>query len=311
VKRILVTGATGFVGRHVIRPLTQRGYEVVAVGRSSLPIENVSWLTADLLNQFDCYEMLKSVKPTHLLHLGWYTRPEDYWNSLENIRWVSSSMTLIDAALRNNIGRIVAVGSCAEYDWSLSGIFSEETTPSNPRSLYGLSKLSVNRLSQDACRRAGVSFGWARLFYLFGYGEQPSRLMPMAIRQLSEGKELKVSSGNQVRDFLYVEDAAEALAALVDSRVSGVVNIGSGESLRVRDLLSILGEKLNASDLIKWGSIPTRHNEPEKIVADVTRLKREVGWSKNYDLEAGILRTITRSRGNHYSNLELMNEIID
>ncbi len=187
---------------------------------------------------------------------------------------------------------MVCAGTCAEYDWQY-GYCSERITPLNPVSLYGVAKHSLNLLAEEMFKGSGITTAWGRIFYLYGPHEHPSRLVPSVVNALLQGREAPCSSGDQIRDYLFVQDVADAFAGLTDSGVTGPVNIGSGKPVAVKDIVGRIGEITGRPDLIRYGQIPVPSSDPPLIVADNRRLVREVGWTQNYTLEEGLETTIS------------------
>ena len=293
MKRLLLTGATGFIGRHCLPLLVAGGYEVHAVtSRSSAGLlSDVYWHQADLLDPAQTATVVARVKPTYLLHFAWYASSGRYWTSQENLRWVQASLDLLKEFARHGGHRVVMAGSCAEYDWRY-GHCSEAVTPLAPASLYGASKHSLQLMLTAYSQHAEPSSAWGRVFFLFGPHEHPDRLVAYVIRCLLDGKPARCSRGDQIRDFLHVEDVAEAFVALLESAASGPVNIASGKPVALREVISAIAETLDRPDLIQLGALPDRENDPPVLIADVRRLRDEVGWQPRYDLEQGILKTI-------------------
>lgn len=293
MKRVLLTGATGFIGRHCLPLLVARGYEVHAV--SSRPItervSNIHWHQTDLLDFRQVALLIAEVQPTHLLHFAWYTIPGKYWSSVENVRWLRASISLLQAFVQHSGQRVVMAGSCAEYDWQY-GYCSEAITPLAPKTLYGTCKHSLQLVLSAFSRQTGLSAAWGRIFFLFGPYEHPDRLVAYVIRSLLQGKVARCSHGNQIRDFLYVEDVADAFVALLDSPVLGPINVASGQPITVRDLIYNIAEMLERPDLIQLGALPAPEDEPPLLVADVRRLQEEVAWQPNYGLKRGLKKTI-------------------
>jgi nucleoside-diphosphate-sugar epimerase len=137
-----------------------------------------------------------------------------------------------------------------------------------------------------------LSSAWGRLFFLYGPHEYEERLVASIIRSILQDHPALCSHGEQVRDFLYIEDAADALAALLDSDVTGPVNIASGVPLRLSELIQEIAAQLGRPDLIRLGARPTAPNEPSLLVADVGRLRDEVRWAPQYELTRGLNETI-------------------
>jgi nucleoside-diphosphate-sugar epimerase len=209
------------------------------------------------------------------------------WDSLDSVEWVEASLRLLRAFGNAGGQRAVFVGSCAEYDWSY-GLCSEAHTPTVPASLYGASKDGLRRIAEAAARKLDVSLAWARPFFLYGPYEHTDRLVPAIVRPLLRGQPAACSEGSQLRDYLHVADAAAALTALLESAATGPVNIGSGTPVRVRDIVATLGDALGRPDLIRYGAIPGSSEQAPLLLADLSRLRREVGWSPRIDLPAGL-----------------------
>ena len=293
MKKVLITGATGFIGMHCLPLLLEAGYDVHAVssGLSVKKSPNIYWHEADLLDSRKVYDLMAEVQPTHLLHFAWFTEWGKYLTSMENLRWVRSSLELLETFTAYGGERAAMAGTCAEYDLRY-GYCSEQFTPVTPATLYGACKHSLQSILDAVSRQAGLSQAWGRIFFLYGPHEHPNRLVSSVIRSLLKGEVARCSHGNQIRDFLYVEDVAEAFVTLLESNVSGAVNIASGYPIALRDVINRIGERLDRKDLIQLGVLPVSENEPHLLVADVSRLTNEVGWQPKYDLETGIDKTI-------------------
>lgn len=294
MKKVLLTGASGFVGRHCLSALRARGYEVHAVSSREIATAitaGVVWHQADLLDRTHVSSLLEQLRPTHLLHCAWYAVPGKYWNAAENFRWVEASLHLLQTFAEAGGQRAVGVGTCAEYDWSDGQCF-EQVTPLNPSTTYGVCKHAFQLMLDAIGKQTGLSTAWGRLFFLYGPHEYRERLVASIITSILRGEAALCSHGEQVRDFLFVEDAADALAALLESEVSGAVNIASGRPVRLRELVDEIAAQLARPDLIQFGVRPAPQSEPPLLLADVARLRDEVGWSPQHDLAGGIAETI-------------------
>ena len=219
MSRVLITGASGFIGRGTLAPLLQRGLEVHAVTSRSSPPDaqpGIRWHTADLLDSHAAEAMVEQVRPTHLLHLAWYAEPGAYWSSPENLRWVEASLRLLRAFAQRGGARAVFAGTCAEYEWSNQVTCDELSTPCRPATLYGTSKHALQLIGARYAKQVGLSFAWGRVFFVFGPAEHPARVGGSVARSLVLGEPTLLSHGQQVRDFLYSGDLAEAFVALLD-----------------------------------------------------------------------------------------------
>ena len=223
MKRVVVTGAAGFIGRHALAPLLARGYEVhgVSHGGSKPAAANVHWHGADLLDSAAIESLIEAVRPTHLLHFAWHTRPGTFWTAPENYRWLESGIALLRHFQRSGGARIVMAGSCAEYEWD-GAVSAEGSTPLRPATPYGFCKHALQQTLRSFCDLHGLSGAWGRIFFVYGHGEHPTRLVGSAVASMLRGEPARCTDGLQVRDFLHVEDVANAFAALLDGRVEGV-----------------------------------------------------------------------------------------
>jgi nucleoside-diphosphate-sugar epimerase len=290
VNRVLVTGATGFIGRHALAPLVERGFDVHAASRAELREGGgVTWHEADLLQDGAAASLVASVRPTHLLHLAWCTEYGVYWSSPENLAWLARSLDLIRAFREAGGRRAVVAGTCAEYDWR--GDICSADAPLAPTTMYGASKNALRQVLERYAAVTGLSVAWGRIYFPFGPGEQPCRVVAAAARGIVEGKRVGFSSGRQVRDFLYVDDVAEAFAALVAAVAEGTFDVGSGTGVALGDLLQQLERLAGTSGLVVIGARPDR-DEPTRIVAETTRMARDVGWSPRVPLDEGLRRTL-------------------
>ena len=281
MKRVLVTGATGFIGRHTLPHLAEAGYEVHAIGSRD----------ADLLDQRARRELIARLKPTHLLHLAWYVPPGKYWTSLENVRWLEASLDLILAFAAEGGQRIVSAGTCAEYSWDGDGLCREDETPIQPAGLYPASKDALRRMQESIASQLGFTQAWGRIFYLYGPYEPDGRIVPAVIRSVLAGEPARCSPGTQIRDFMYVDDVARAFATLLDSNHQGAVNIGSGIPVTIAELAQTAARAAGRPDLLQLGALPAREGEPSRLLADTTRLA-SLGFQPRFGLERGMAATV-------------------
>jgi nucleoside-diphosphate-sugar epimerase len=251
----------------------------------------VIWHQADLLDPDQTERLLKTIRPTHLLHFAWYVEHGKFWHAPENLDWVKASLHLVQKFAENGGKRVVVAGTLSEYG-EPDEEFVSEIAPLEPQTLYAAAKAGLFLTLDKYAKVADISFAWGRVFFLFGKRESQKRLVPSVIRSLLEGDTAKTSHGNQIRDFLSSDEAARAYVALLDSEVQGAVNIASGEEQTIKKLVLQIAALVGNGENIEFGAIAASPDEPKRLVADVGRLKNEVGWNPRKTLAEQLEDTI-------------------
>jgi UDP-glucuronate decarboxylase len=306
-KRVLVTGAGGFIGRTSIAPLKRLGFEVHAVfsgtAREHTPPAPSGAFThvADLLSESQVDVLLRRVAPTHLLHFAWIATPGIYWHSADNFRWLAASQNLLRGFRALGGIRAVMAGSCVEYDWSKASECSETSSPladgSTALTPYAASKIALQKALAQFAREERLSSAWGRIFFQFGPYEHPDRLVPSVICHLLQNQEALCTHGRQIRSFLHVADVGAAFAQLLESDVQGPVNIGSEERIALADLIDRIALEIGRPDLVRLGARTAPADEPPLLVPNVRRLRDEVQWRPQFSLNEGIREAIAWWRG--------------
>jgi len=301
MKRVLLTGGTGFIGRQTVDPLLARGFDVhLAVLPSEVAATTSPAGTTihacDLFDPDGVRKVMRAVCPSHLLHLAWYVVHGQFWTSPENHRWVQVSLDLLRSFAQGGGRRAVMAGTCAEYDWS-QGTCRENITPLAPRSLYGQCKMAIHQSAEEFAQGAAVSLAWGRIFFLYGPGEASARLVPSIILPLLAGQRATCRQGSHVRDLLHVSDVAAAFVALLDSDVRGAVNIASGCPASLGQVAETIARILEKSRMLDVQEAQPLPDNPIAITADTRRLNEEVGWRSALSLEQGLRQTIDWWKG--------------
>jgi len=300
MKRVLLTGASGFLGAACIEPLLARGFEVHTVSRRALRLDpsRVTEHHIDLTDQRTHAVLMDLVRPSHLLHSAWTTKPAfetakdgAITAAWDHYDWVTTGLNLVRTFSSTGGKRLVVCGSSAEYDWSY-GYCTEQLTPTVPDTEYGACKHALRILVESFVNSRKLSAAWPRIFFCYGPGEAPRRLVASAILSLLNGKPALFSHGNQVRDYMHVADVALALVQLLDSGVQGPVNVASGRGIAIKEIVSTVGSLLGRPELIHLGAIPARTNDQPFVVGNNQRLVSELRWQQQIDLTTGLRQTI-------------------
>lgn len=297
-KKILITGGTGFIGRHVINELLKRKYEIhliVSTINNHLPTSlyqhKLDLMDIKCLNTF-----MSDYKFDKLIHLAWYTGAKCHSSNI-NIDWTISTLNLLSQFKMNGGQVFLGAGSVSEYDFSY-GYLIENKTPLNSPSLYGQSKASIYKIGEIFCKQNFLDFKWARIFNLYGPNEKSSRLMPSVINAMLNNDNVKVSDCVKIQDYLHVFDTASAIVDLLESKVNGAVNICSGIPIKLRVIVEKIAEMTSFKGNILWGAIPTSFDEPF-VVGNNQKLVEQVGWKQKISLDEGLKLTIDWWKNNN------------
>jgi nucleoside-diphosphate-sugar epimerase len=293
----LVTGANGFVGSHVVRQLLASDLNVVALirpGSSLVRLEGLEQrlevMRTDLADADTIRTKLNALRPDACIHLAWYAEPGKYLDARENLDSLRHSLGLVEALGGAGCQHMVGVGTCFEYDMGPKLLTEESAT--KPRTLYAAAKLAFSIVAAQRLAQLGIGMAWVRPFYMYGPYEDERRLVPAAIRALAAGREFASTSGEQVRDYLHVEDMAAGICALSRKNLEGTFNVCSGQPVTVASLLQTLGDVFGRPDLIRLGAVPNREGDPMFVGGDNQHLRTEAQWSPRYQLRDGLAATV-------------------
>jgi nucleoside-diphosphate-sugar epimerase len=271
MKKILLTGATGFVGRHVLARLNEAGCAIRAVSRRDVPSVNDTVRTDDLFTEsFDFWERA-FVDVEQVIHCAWYVEPGEYLNSQKNFICMEGTLQMAKAAAKAGVKRFVGIGTCLEYE-PTQGYLST-TSPLKPNSGYGLAKVQTYLALSKLMKQESVSFAWCRLFYLFGEGEDKRRLVAYIRERLSRGEVAELSSSEPIRDYLDVSEASRLITKLSLSDLQGAFNICSGQPVTIGELAIRIADEYGRRDLLNFGSRADNGNNPPCILGVPSKIE--------------------------------------
>lgn len=274
--RVLVTGAAGFVGRHVVAQLIERGHEVIAVGRDEAKARNFAWFDRVRFIACDIHGPIDSPaerfgQPEAVMHLAWPGLP-NYDALFHYEKTLPADYRFLKSLVQGGVGHLLVTGTCFEYGMQ-SGALAEDL-PAAPANPYALAKDTLRKLLQSLQRQHAFTLQWARLFYIHGEGQSPSSLLAQLDRAIDSGEAVfNMSGGEQLRDYLPVDAVASRTVTLLEHPgCDGVVNICSGEPISVRRLVERHLANRGANIRLNLGHYAYSAEEPMAFWGDASRL---------------------------------------
>lgn len=296
-KKILVTGATGFIGKNLVESLKEK-FEIYALildekEKNVIPqIDYILWKTFfDRENEIKTLDGKKLGKIDTVIHLASYgVNPKD--NDIDKMIESNINLTkdLISNLERVSCKNIIFTGSGFEYG-DKGKIKLKEDMELNPFSLYGATKVSAFLIGKKLCESLGINYINLRLFNIFGEYEGSNRLIPQIINNYLEGKELNFTAGNQVRDYLYIKDIIEVYEMILEKNIynNETYNVCSSEEVTIKEFITKVANTIGINkESLNFGIIPSRKEEALYIVGDNSKLKKDFDWNRKYSYEFGI-----------------------
>jgi dTDP-6-deoxy-L-talose 4-dehydrogenase (NAD+) len=267
----LITGATGFVGRQVLRELGEKGVRVRMVVRdekqrqlATLEFIETIVTTPDLFSEsVDWWANVCKGVDT-VIHVAWYAEPGKYLESSKNLDCLIGTLHLAKGATQAGVKRFIGVGTCFEYD--LTGGMLSTATPLSPLTPYAGAKAAAFMALSQWASMQDIEFAWCRLFYLHGEGEDSRRLVPYLRSKLAAGETAELTTGNQIRDFIDVREAGRIIAETALGHAQGGVNVCSGIPITVRQLAERIADEYGRRDLLRFGARQDNLIDPPCVV---------------------------------------------
>jgi len=300
--KILITGAGGFLGAATARAGVAAGEEILCLARAEAPprlspvAAQVKMLCIDVTDEAAVRAALEAERPDAVVHSAWGGLAAGARAGRDQIDGnLLATCRLAAAAADAGVARFVGIGSQAEYG-PLERRIRENDLP-RPVSMYGAAKLAGFHLAGETARAAGMGFAWLRLFAAYGPGDNPSWLIPSLIRAMLAGERPRTTLGTQKWDYLYIEDAAEAVLAAVRSPdATGAFNLSSDDPVPIRTIVETIRD-LTAPELqLEFGEVPFGPNQIMHMQGDNSRLRETTGWRPRTSLKDGLARTVESAR---------------
>lgn len=284
--RVMVTGATGFVGRHVVNALLAHGHTVVAIARNVKRAMEMPWFDRVEFIQCDLHEAFQSPLqvnhlPDAILHLAWPGLPNyrDFFHMGENF---PADLAFLEAAVKAGVPRLLGAGTCLEYGMQYGPLTEEmETRPTTP---YGFAKDALRKALQLLQRERPFTLQWMRLFYMYGEGQNKNSLLAQLDRAIDGGEAVfNMSAGDQLRDYLSIQEVAENFVlALENPQIEGVINCCSGKPVSVLDLVQRRCREKTSDIRLNRGYYPYPDYEPLAFWGVPAKLSSLISTPRTY-----------------------------
>lgn len=309
-KKIFVTGATGFVGSWLVRKLVENGEDVSIIVRNKkltnrlLDIESKLHIYQGDLQSASLDTIIDSIKPTIVFHLAAHgALPSQQITITDLIETnLKGLIRLLTSVKRYPLDLFVNTGSSSEY--GTKDIPMKESDVLQPINDYGFSKAASTLYCQKNALTEQLPIITLRLFSPYGYGDDEKRLIPFVIKKALANESISLSSKNNVRDFIYIEDVIAAYVQTMQRKISPgeIINVGSGKQHSIYDIVKQIVEISGSTSKLLWGDMPkqARQVEPKIWQADVSKAKKRLNWKPTYSLEQGLEKTIQQYKNNSY-----------
>ncbi|MEI0551447.1 NAD-dependent epimerase/dehydratase family protein [Brachyspira intermedia] len=279
MKKIIVTGINGLIGQYITEPLKELGFEVYGIGTRDLITDQFNYIKLNINNITQLENTFKEIKPEYLIHLAWDTK-QGYLDSDSNFDLLASSVNMLKYFKENGGKRVIYTGTCFEYKFKDSKI--KEYDELNPTTIYAKCKNYLREISELYCSKYNIDFCWCRIFYMYGENENENRLFPYIINNLKNDKKVSINHSQLEKDYIYAGDAARILSLIINSDINGIINICSGKGLKLKDLATMIAEKLGKLNLLELKELSTE--EPLKIIGNNSRIIDEVKFTNYTDI---------------------------
>lgn len=297
--KILITGATGFIGSFLLSKLISEGHTIAILIRK----ESYDWRIREAISNCqviyvnydsieNCENEILAFNPELVYHIGWSGVGNDQRNNETMVsKNIDFTLVLVKILLKSNVKTFVGLGSQAEYGPYHSAI--NESFATNPTTLYGIAKLCAYNILKYFLGKSNIRFCWLRLFSSYGPKDNDIWLIPYLTNSISKGIKPSLTKGEQIWDYIYIDDVITALLAVgFSNNASGIYNLGSGIGHSLKMIITLIRDKVNPEIELGFGEVPYRNDQVMVLKADNTRLCLETGWSPETSINEGLEKTI-------------------
>lgn len=283
MQKILITGATGFVGASLVKALIRSGEkELYITARKNSDFWRIDEVTSHMRKIYYCnldrrtevFQLIEELKPDIIYHTATYGGFPDQTDSEKIISSnLNATIHLLDAAIINEVKQFINTGSSSEY--GIKNLAMKETDLCEPVNLYGITKLAATNYCTMIGRSHNYKVCTLRLFSPFGELEDSSRLYPSIISALNEDKKPKLSRPNSVRDFIEIDKVLDVYLKIIkiEYKPGDIINVGSGKQQTIEEFYKLIAKNMKKNIEPIWGVAPPRSNEPKIWEADISKLK--------------------------------------
>lgn len=291
MSKVLLIGGTGFIGMYVARALSDSGHEVIVAVRPQTTSKAIlATFRTITFGSDNLLERLRQFAPEILIDLSWNGVSGQNRNQFEQFANVQRLLTNLQLGVDSGITKYIGFGSQAEYGPKAQAI--NESDETFPTTLYGAAKLSAMYATKALAEMQNVKHIWVRIFSTYGPGDKSTWLIPSVVSAISKKENLALTAGTQNWDYLYVEDAANAILRICESNEAiGIYNLGSGTTVKIFDVVTKIRNLLSPDFKLNFGTLPFRPDQVMHLEADISRISRDTGWKPITNLDTGLRLT--------------------
>ena len=277
MKKVIVTGINGLIGQYIAYPLKNLGFEVYGLGTKYIKTTEFNYIKTDINNANKLRKIFNKIEAQYLVHLAWDMND---LNSNNHFKFLASSINMLDYFKESGGKKIVSIGTCFEYKYKTSPL--KESDKLNPDTIYAKCKNYLREISELYCHKNNIDFCWARIFYTYGKNENPKRLFPQIINGLKNNQRVSINHSQLKKDYMFAGDVAKAIALILNSEFSGIINICSGKAVSLKEFALTIAKNMNKENLLELKELDT--NEPKIVIGDNSKLIKEIKFENFSDI---------------------------